>query len=458
MLTALLSLPLALAAVAADPLAADTHLKFRGTVAALEADRKPGDAQKTFDLHLFVTERGEAGAKLLWYVDESGRGRWPWIERFGTVSVNAELKPSGDGPALLYARDDGTSVIPLVLPLLSAPGGKPLAADQRWSEETEESRTRGKWQYHVRPAKRDGRDVWQVEVSNGLGHQRTAWVDRDSALVLAHKQRVFMGMGEEYELNLELAETKLLRGEEREASLNSLAALLELRGKLKIEPRSEEVHFDAKQLALLQEQLPAIGRITTTGPLAKLVAAARSELATQSDRSGALEKFAAERRGKPAPKFSVSGLAGETLSSDDLKGGVTVLHFWEYSGEPLKQPYGQTGYLDFLYSKRKAEGVKVYGVAVDAGLADARTKDATLRGVRKMAKFMNLGYGVLIDDGRMISAFGDPRTLKGQLPLYVVIGPDGKIAHYKVGYYEVDRLEGLKELNSVVSEVLKAKK
>ena len=53
-----------------------------------------------------------------------------------------------------------------------------------------------------------------------------------------------------------------------------------------------------------------------------------------------------------------------------------MLHFWEYRDQPLKEPYGQVGYLEFLFQKRKEEGVKVYGVAVDGRLNvqnDART-------------------------------------------------------------------------------------
>ena len=65
---------------------------------------------------------------------------------------------------------------------------------------------------------------------------------------------------------------------------------------------------------------------------------------------------------------------------------------------------------------------------------------------------------VRLDDGALIKAFGDPRLLGAELPLYVVIGADGKVAHYKSGYYEVDRLEGLKQLNAVLGEQLKAKR
>jgi len=137
---------------------------------------------------------------------------------------------------------------------------------------------------------------------------------------------------------------------------------------------------------------------------------------------------------------------------------VTVLHFWTYSDTPLKQPYGQVGYLDFLYGKRKAEGVKIFGVAVDAQFGEPAKRDAATRSVRRLVNFMNLTYPVLLDNEDLLKAFGDPRRLGAELPLFVVIGADGKIVHYKAGHYEVDRLEGLKELNEVVVGQLKGKR
>ncbi len=97
-------------------------------------------------------------------------------------------------------------------------------------------------------------------------------------------------------------------------------------------------------------------------------------------------------------------------------------------------------------------------MAVNRRLAEAGEKDGVVRGVRRLVNFMNLTYPVLLDEGAAIKAFGDPRLLGAELPLYVVIGTDGKVAHYKAGYYEVDRLEGLKELNAVLGKQLKSKK
>jgi hypothetical protein len=43
------------------------------------------------------------------------------------------------------------------------------------------------------------------------------------------------------------------------------------------------------------------------------------------------------------------------------------------------------------------------------------------------------------------------------LPLFVVIDPDGRIAHYFVGCYEVERDAGLKQLDEAVSAALKVR-
>lgn len=43
---------------------------------------------------------------------------------------------------------------------------------------------------------------------------------------------------------------------------------------------------------------------------------------------------------------------------------MVVLHFWTYRDAPLEEPYGQVGYLDFLYRKR-SDAATVIGVHVD---------------------------------------------------------------------------------------------
>jgi hypothetical protein len=64
---------------------------------------------------------------------------------------------------------------------------------------------------------------------------------------------------------------------------------------------------------------------------------------------------------------------------------------------------------------------------------------------------------VLLDGGTILKQFGDPRIVGAELPLWVVIGPDGTIAHYHVGFYDVDRNEGLKRLDAAVQEAAEAR-
>jgi peroxiredoxin len=232
--------------------------------------------------------------------------------------------------------------------------------------------------------------------------------------------------------------------------------LVELRAKLNRPARTEDDHWTAEQRAVLSEDLPAVAK-AVSGPLAKLVRGAGRDLDVQAGRANAIAELSAEHEGKPAGKFEIKGTAGDVLSDADLNGKVTVLHFWDYRHEPLEEPYGQVGYLEFLYSRHKTDGIKVYGIAVDSRLNEEQTRGAVFSGVRKLKAFMNLSYPILFDGGEVLKLFGDPRQVGATLPLFVVVGPDGKILHYHVGSYEVDKQEGLKQLDAVVSGALKTK-
>jgi alkyl hydroperoxide reductase subunit AhpC len=177
----------------------------------------------------------------------------------------------------------------------------------------------------------------------------------------------------------------------------------------------------------------------------------------QSGRAGAVSELAAKAIGKKLSEFKSVSTENEEVTHEDLGGKVTVLHFWEYRDEPLKEPYGQVGYLDFLYHQRQRAGLNVYGVAVDGRLADEATIPAARRSARKLREFMNLSYPVLLDRGDLLKQLGDPRILGASLPLFVVIGADGAISHFHVGMYEVTREQGLKELDEAVTAALNQK-
>jgi hypothetical protein len=95
----------------------------------------------------------------------------------------------------------------------------------------------------------------------------------------------------------------------------------------------------------------------------------------------------------------------------------------------------------------------VYGVAVSSQLGQVRERRDALRKIRKLRQFMNLSYPIGLDSGAVLRSFGDPRQVGGKLPLYVVVGPDGKVAHYHAGFYEIKADEGLRALDDVIDQV-----
>ncbi len=221
--------------------------------------------------------------------------------------------------------------------------------------------------------------------------------------------------------------------------------------------QSQELNWNKEQVELLRSQLPAVTEAAAATPLARVVAAAARDVQLQSGRNDAVAMLSEKSISRPVEPFSIKGLGGDALDRAGLAGHVTVLHFWDYRDEPLKEPYGQVGYLDFLYQRRKAAGLQLYGVAVDGRLADDKTRAAAERSVKKLKAFMNLSYPILLDNGELLKAFGDPRLVGANLPLFVVIGPDQKVIHYHVGNYDVHQDQGLKELDEVVAAALQKK-
>jgi len=102
--------------------------------------------------------------------------------------------------------------------------------------------------------------------------------------------------------------------------------------------------------------------------------------------------------------------------------------------------------------------VQVYGVAVDARSAEERSAPAALKSIQKLKSFMNLSYPIAVDDGKVLARFGDPPRYGAKLPLWVVIGPDGKVAHFHAGFYKINPDEGLRELDEVLVKLIREQK
>src|SRR5690606_35246689 len=105
-------------------------------------------------------------------------------------------------------------------------------------------------------------------------------------------------------------------------------------------------------------------------------------------------------------------------------------------------------------ARAKKQGVEVYGVVVDERLSDPNTRRQALTSAKKTKAFMNLSYPVLLDDAGLLDQLGDPRAAGAKLPLWIVLDKQGRVAHYHVGFYEVNRDRGLAELTAAVKQAL----
>ena len=433
-------------AQAADRLQPGDVLIYRGAIEKLERDNAPTPG-KQFELTLIVRSSDESGTQFDWLIDEQGASAWPWIERFGRLAISADGKPVGAaGPSALYEHSLGKSVVPLHPPLW--PHEPKLAAGVMWNADEHDYQVEGK-------RKIAEVDSWQVDVRNNYGPKRVVWVAVDGSLVAGCDERVFMGQGTEYQSQLRLASRSRLSDEEREANEAGFTTLLDLRGQLKRPTRSQQADWTDEHRALLQPAVAELEKKITQGPLVRLVRVASRDLQSQSGRADALGELASRNLDKPLPDFELTTLAGETVRTDDLKGKLVVLHFWDYRDEPLKEPYGQVGYLEFLFGRHREAGLQVYGVAVDGRLREEGTKRAAMTGIRRLKTFMNLTYPIMLDGGEWISKLGDPRTVGAELPLFVVVDRSGKVVHFRTGTYAVDQQQGLKELDKLIAQQLK---
>ena len=425
-----------------------TEIRYNGTLTPTGRN-SDGFESKQFDIFCLLVKR-DAGSDLAFLVDEAGGGGWSWPERFGVIALNkANKATNGTRIRLLHNHDGSKFPVTVRSPIFEF--GDKLKAGAEWKD--------GKQAFEVlRSRKFKDRDCWVVDVSNNFGHQQTLFVEKASQLIVSAEQRVTMGRGDRYSLKYELESVKPVKKESLpvlQKPLQTIAALKEtLKRSKSQELKSELSDAQLKAAAAVIDRLATESAKTPFDRYAKII---RRDIAAQQQRvtdvAGLEKKFV----GTKAPRLTLKKLTGGTVSPKELEDSIIVLHFWEYRNKPLVEPYGQVGYLDFLNNKniKRRLNVKTYGVAVDKRFADASQRSAAVRSARQLREFFNLGYPIVIDDGTLLGKFGDPRRLDEKLPLWVVIGTDGKIAHYSTGFFNIKPDQGLKQLEAVIVDLVK---
>ncbi len=419
------------------------ELRYTGRLEAEEGD--PALTRKTFDLVCWLSPPDDSGVEMFWSVEEKGRGALPWAQRFGRQAYDAQWKGGGGGPALLYDHGQGLSAKNMAAFFLHT--DTPLAVGAKFAAD-------GLTYEVTRDGRAAGRDAWRVEASTTYGLKRTMWVDKNSPLVLSYRETVFFGRGKKHTLRCELVERNSLSPNAYVAAVDAFAKWISLRDGLKIDPRSKETRWSDDQLAKLKEKLPPLLENSEHSPLAAVAKAARQDLQRSVSRAGGIAAMRNRLVGRAAPTFRLTSLGGEVVDNSALLGKVTVLHFWSYREKPLEEPYGQAGYLDFLYRRYGKRGLRVYGVQVDAGSPETADRRTSRSSGRRFRAFMNLSYPLLQDSGEVLKRFGDPRTAEDHLPAYVVLDRSGKVVEYHAGFYPVDRNLGLEKLDALASKLL----
>jgi hypothetical protein len=444
-------LSLLLVPVLAGPFddSAAVELRFTGTLskAARAADETP---VKRFNLYCLAIREPGGGRQVAFVLNERGGGSWPWAGRFGSITLDAQFKPaSAGGPRLLYEYEGNPLIIPLPLPIPEY--GDQLKAGAKWMN--------GKEVWEVGGIEKvQDRKCWQVAVSTNFGRKRVLAIDADMPLIVTLEERVFVGQGDEHVLSMQLESMKALTADQLGQTALVLPALLKLQSDLQRGDTETRPELTDAQINLAAQALPRLQKESADTPFSALVSAISKDIKGQLQRTDEVSRLTEKFVGKPAPSFSLTLTDNAVVPAESLKGKITVLHFWEYQGEPLVEPYGQVGYLEFLHSKRRKLGVQVYGIAVDARFADRQSTPAVLKSIHKLKSFMNLDYGIAVDDGKLLAKFGDPTKFGAKLPLWVVIGPDEKIAHFHAGYYKINPDEGLRELDDLLVRMIREQK
>ncbi len=415
------------------------HSMFTGSL--IQPGDDDGDILRRFEVQLLTTNQ-----TCFFHVIDDARHGCPWPDSFGSTGPAAGTDTVQ--PHLVYEHDGHAYLIALPPFVVALPAD--VESDATWEQ--------AGWQMTA-IEQRSVNDVpaWIVESRERRGRQQTLTVDAATGMTLRAEADVFVGQGDQFKLTLARASGKLLEPDASDKVIELQHELLVLQTVLKRRPDAHLSELSARQIADVVAASDRLTVLATGTPLEMLVRKIEADVEQQQKRLASTAGLATKLMNTDAPQFVLSLMDGGKLESESLQGKTVILHFWDYRDAPLSEPYGQTGYLEFLFNQKKKMNVTVVGVSTNPDLQSKENLNRGRRSVRKLSEFMNLSYPVGHDDGALLKTFGDPRDTRGQLPLWIVLNADGKVAHYHAGFYEVDAAQGLKDLEAVLAELTRGK-
>ena len=400
-----------------------------------------GDILRRFDVQLLTTN----GTHFFHVIDDARNG-CPWPESFGRTGPG--VGTDSVQPHLVYSYDDHAYLIGLPPLVVELPEN--IEPDAHWDS--------AGWQMTaIEQQTVNNTAAWIVEARERRGRQQTLTVDAATGITLRAEADVFMGQGDQFRLTLARSSVNPLEPAAADKMADLQRDLSALQTVLKRRPDAHLSELSARQIADVAAVTNRLTLLATATPLEILVRQMKTDVEQQQKRLASSASRAGELMNTAGPQFSLSLIGGGVLESADVKGKIVILHFWDYRDAPLSEPYGQTGYLEFLYNQKKKLNIAVVGVSTNPDLQSTENLNRGRRSARKLSEFMNLSYPVGYDDGSLLEAFGDPRETRGQLPLWIVLNIDGKVAHYHAGFYEVDAAQGLKELDAVLAKLIETR-
>ncbi|MEW4487775.1 TlpA disulfide reductase family protein [Thalassoglobus sp. JC818] len=417
--------------------------RYVGTVSAVKRDGS-SEQVKTFSV-IFAHASADPG-DLLFAVSESP-SRIPAFQRVGVIrGNNSWLKL--DGPTIGHRHLDRISRLFVAIPYFPLDETAANEVNHQWESEHGEFRILDEVAVHDHPC-------WVIEATTGIARRHHFIVRKSNGIIEEANQTAFLGQGDRFRIDIKRDSSS----EERTQVQEPLTRLSEIVSQMRSATNSLQNIDDVSKMTMpqLQQVIPfseSMKIAAANTPFEKIVDEISTELHSVQSRREHSERLAETLLGTTPGPFTLLRLDGTKIPSDSLEGTITVLHFWNYASTEIEQPYGQVSYLDFAARRFADQNVNVYGVAISPELEDATTREAALRKVRKFQSFLKFEYEVTTDAGAALNSLGNPTRFGESLPLWVVLNPNGEVAHYLTGFDEVDPAIGLKKLTEVLQPLI----